>query len=266
MSVFRSRNCLILSIFALSLLVAACGQPSSTPDSSVVPVEENVASEPTVQPAIRSTPATAPTAPAQENVAVEPTARPAIRDIPATVPAVKRPEPRFVQVDLPAGTELELELLDTLSSGTSQAGDPVRARLVGALFAEGRRVAPAGAEVLGTVTEVVPLKKFGGQPRISLVFESLAVANGGSVPVLASHVQAGKKQAGRDAAKIGGAAAAGAVIGHQVDDDKGTQIGALLGGMIGTAVAAKTGKEVELTAGTTIVVVLESDVRVRLGS
>ena len=257
MSVFRSRNCLVLSILALSLLVAACGQPSSKPDSSAAATDTE---SPPPDP-VRVAPAPAP-----ENVAGESAARPASLDSPATAPAVKRPEPSFVQVDLPAGTQLELELLDTLSSGTNQAGDPVRARLVGELFADGQRVAPAGAEVLGTVTEVVPLKKFGGQPKISLVFESLAVANGGSVPVLASHTQAGAKQAARDAAKIGGGAAAGAVIGHQVDDDKGKEIGALLGGAIGTAIAAKTGKEVELTAGTTIIVALESDVRVRLGS
>jgi hypothetical protein len=40
----------------------------------------------------------------------------------------------------------------------------------------------------------------------------------------------------------------------------------LIGGAIGTAVAAKTGKEIELTAGTTIIVVLEDDVQVRLAS
>ncbi len=253
MSVFRSRTCLILSIAALSLFVAACGQPTSNPDSS-----------PTATDAKSLPPDPAGATPAQANVAGESTVEPAILTPPAKAPVVKRPEPRFVQVELPAGTELELELLDTLSSGTSRAGDPVRARLLGELYADGQRVASAGAEVLGTVTEIVPLKKFGGQPKISLVFESLAVANGSSVPVLASHTQEGKKQAGRDAAKIGGAAVAGAVIGHQVDDDKGTELGALLGGAIGTAVAARTGKEVELTAGTTIIVALERDVRIRL--
>ena len=146
----------------------------------------------------------------------------------------------------------------------SQVGDPVRGRLVQELFVDGKRVAPAGAEVRGTITEVVPLKKFGGQPSISLLFESLAVDNGINVSVMASHTAAGKKQAGRDAAKIGGGAVAGAVIGHQVDDDKGKELGALIGGAIGTAVAAKTGKEIELAAGTTIVVVLEDDVQVRL--
>jgi hypothetical protein len=134
------------------------------------------------------------------------------------------------------------------------------------LVADGELVAPAGAEVSGTVTEVVPLKKFGGQPSLSLAFDSLVVQDGAPVPVLAYFTSAGKKQAGRDAAKIGGGAAAGAVIGHQVDDDKGAEIGAVVGGAIGTAVAAKTGKEIELAAGTAILVALENDVQVRLGS
>jgi uncharacterized protein YcfJ len=56
------------------------------------------------------------------------------------------------------------------------------------------------------------------------------------------------------------------VVGHQVDDDKGAEIGALIGGAIGTAVAAKTGPEVERAAGTTVFVVLENNVQVRLGT
>ena len=110
----------------------------------------------------------------------------------------------------------------------------------------------------------MPLKKFGGQPKISVVFESLGVENGDSVAVVAWLSEAGKKQAGRDAAKIGGGAAAGAVVGHQVDGDKGAEIGALVGGAIGTAIAAKTGKEIELAAGTMMFVVLESDAQVRV--
>ncbi len=172
----------------------------------------------------------------------------------------------MVVAEFPAGTEIEVEMLDTLSSGTSQVGDRFRAQLVYELVSGGHRGAPAGAVVLGTVTEVVPLKKFGGQPKISLSFDSLETADGGAVALTASLVHEGNKQAARDAAKIGGGAAAGAIIGHQVDDDKGKTIGALVGGAIGTAVAAKTGKEVEISTGTTIVMVLENGIRVRMGS
>ncbi len=252
MNVFRSRACFVLAIVTLFMLVAGCSQQSATPESATAPESSPTASTDDVS--------------AYEEQSGDSTDRVATTPRSAKAPAAEKPAPSYVVVGVPAGTEFEVELLDTLSSGMNQVGDPVRGRLVGALFADGKRVAPAGAEVWGTITEVVPLKKFGGQPRISVMFESLAVDNGTRVSVMASHTAAGKKQAGRDAAKIGGSAAAGAVIGHQVDGDKGKELGALIGGAIGTAVAAKTGKEIELTAGTTIIVVLEDDVQVRLAS
>ena len=109
------RNAFLLSILVLSWLVVACGQPSATPDASA---------EATVEP--MHAPATDVVAPATEVAAPTPEqsaevtgAEPVVRKAPA-------PAPRFVVVDLPAGTELEVELLDSLSSGTSRAGDPVR--------------------------------------------------------------------------------------------------------------------------------------------
>ena len=248
MNVFRSQACFVLAIVALFALVAGCSQQAATPKLDTAPESSSAAS-----------------ADDEARDSTPPDRAPTVTLL-AKAPAVEKPAPRYVVVDVAAGSQFEVELLDTLSSGMNQVGDPIHGRLVGPLFADGRRVAPAGAEIQGTITEVVPLKKFGGQPSISLMFESLAVDNGSRVPVMASHTAAGAKQAGRDAAKIGGGAAAGAVIGHQVDDDKGNVIGALIGGAIGTAVAAKTGKEVELTAGTTIIVVLEGNVRVRLAS
>lgn len=247
MSVSRNRTCLVLAVVAMFMLVAGCSQqPSTTSESSAAASMEAV--------------------PAIDNEAGATPTRTAASTPPAEAPAPEKPAPTEVFVDVAAGTRFDVELLDTLSSGTNHVGDPVRGRLVTALIADGRSIAPAGAEVHGIVTEVEPLKKFGGQPKISLMFESLAVDGGTRIPVMASHSAAGKKQAGRDAAKIGGGVVAGAVIGHQVDDDKGKEIGAILGGAIGTAVAANTGKEVELEPGTTISVVLQDDVRVRLGS
>jgi hypothetical protein len=218
------RTVLILSILAVSVLVVGCAESGSTPDGTTSDGTTAAGSEP--------------------------------------IEAAAEPEARFVTVSVPAGTEFEVELLDTLSSGTNQVGDPVGARLVSELYADGKLVASAGSELRGTVSEVVPLKKFGGQPSISVAFDSLGVEGGETVAIMAWLGEAGKKQAGRDAAKIGGGAAAGAVVGHQLDGDKGSEIGALVGGAIGTVIAAKTGKEIELVAGTTMVVVLESDAQV----
>jgi hypothetical protein len=171
-----------------------------------------------------------------------------------------------VMVDLPAGSELSLELLSDLSSGTSTVGERFRARVVSNVMSGDAVAIPAGAEVEGSVTEVVPLKKIGGQPQIVLGFDKLELASGSSYPIRASFHGAGKKQGGRDAAKIAGGAAAGAILGHQIDDDKGKLIGAVVGGAIGTAAAAKTGKEIDLPAGTALAIQLEDAISVPVGS
>jgi hypothetical protein len=237
MNALRYRTELVALVLCLGLLGVACGQQPRTPE---------VATDAPADPVSRSVDQNPP--------AAEPP------------PAAAAPEPSFVTVRVPAGTELEIELTDTLSSGVNHVGDPVRARLAGDLIADGMLVAAAGTELVGSVTEVVPLKKFGGQPRISVAFDSLQLESGDSLQLQASHTETGKKQAGRDAAKIGGSAAAGAVIGHQVDDDKGTELGAVVGGVIGTVVAAKTGKEVELTAGSTITVAVQEELQIRVPS
>jgi hypothetical protein len=248
----HSRATLALAIAASLMLAIGCTSQSTVPASSGSTESHS----------------TTPTDDSPQNAELSdaPAAADATANLyaPVHTPEPTQSPPPTVVVDLSAGTQLEVELLNNVSSGTSQAGDPVSGRLISAVYADGKLVAPAGAEVEGVITAAVPLKKFGGQPSVSIMFESLTVDDGSRVPVLASHTAAGKKQAGRDTAKIGGSAAVGAVIGHQVDDDNGTEIGALLGGAIGTAAAAKTGKELELPAGTPIIVVLEFDVQIRM--
>ncbi len=177
-------------------------------------------------------------------------------------PASAEPAPQVVTLTVPAGTKLSIELLESLSSGTSTTGETFRARLASGVMAGGQAALPAGSVVYGTVTEAVPLKKFGGQPKLALTFDRIVLPSGATVALATPLLIEGKKQAGKDAAKIGGAAAAGAILGHQVDDDQGKAVGAIVGGAIGTAIAAKTGKDVEVPAGTVVEVALPRDVQV----
>lgn len=268
MSPTRNRMFLVLAMSCFVLLVAACSggtpPPPASEDAEQAPAaqDDSTAAEQGTAPVAQHIPAhTAETQPAPAPSRPQQNPAPSRPAAPAAPPA-----PVMVTVNVPSGTEVEVEILDALSSGTSAVGDAFRARLTRDLVAEGWVIAPAGAEVLGRVTEVVPLKKFGGQPQLTVTFDSLELDGGGTIPVMATLVQVGKKQAGRDAAKIGGGAAAGAVVGHQIDGDKGKAIGAIVGGAIGTAVAAKTGKEVEIPAGTVAVVTLEDGFSVQVES
>jgi uncharacterized protein YcfJ len=102
-------------------------------------------------------------------------------------------------------------------------------------------------------------QKIGAVPALRIDFTQLVVADGTSTAINARAVQKGQSEKGRDTAKIAGGTAAGAIIGHQIDDDKGKVIGGVLGGAAGAIAAQKTGTEVELPAGSTLTATLRAD-------
>ncbi|RMF75270.1 MAG: glycine zipper 2TM domain-containing protein [Acidobacteria bacterium] len=156
-----------------------------------------------------------------------------------------------------------------LSSETSQPGDGFSARIVDDVVVDGRTVIPAGSVVEGFVKEVTSTsKKIGGTARLELDFDRLVLPDGETAAVRMAFVAAGKSQAGKDAATIGGAAAGGALLGRLLkkkDKSKGTLIGAILGGAIGAAIAANNpGDPVEIPEGTVLPVRLEDGLTVKL--
>jgi hypothetical protein len=171
---------------------------------------------------------------------------------PATAaPAAAAPPPPPVTV--PAGAQVSVKLNSDYSTKTTALGTAVNAELASDLVVDGRRVAKAGAPISGTVTEVTSgSKKIGAVPALKIDFTQLVVADGKTMPVAIRINQKGQSEKGRDTAKIAGGTAAGAIIGHQIDDDKGKVIGGLLGGAAGAVAAQKTGTEVDIPAGTVL--------------
>lgn len=178
----------------------------------------------------------------------------------------REPEPAPTPITVPAGTSFSAELTSSLSSETSQVGEPFSARLSSPLSVGGQVAVPAGSTVSGRVTEAKGLKKIGGRARLSLAFESVTLPDGSSSPLAASLTQVGKSETKKDAATIGGSTAAGAILGRVIgggDKDERTAIGAVVGGAVGTAVAAKTkGETIELPAGTVLTLALDAPLTV----
>jgi hypothetical protein len=167
---------------------------------------------------------------------------------PAPAPVVEAPPPPPVTV--PAGTTVAVKLNTGYSTKASAVGETVNAELASDLVVDGRRVARAGAPISGTITEVTSgSKKIGAVPALKIDFTQLVVADGSTMPVAIRINQKGQSEKGRDTAKIAGGTAAGAIVGHQVDGDKGKVIGGVIGGVAGAIGAHKTGTEVELPAG-----------------
>lgn len=216
----------------------------------------------------RSQPAPAPAREPEPRVEPQP-AEPEIAASPVepAEPAVApRPEPRRVPMTIPAGTRLEVEILDTVSSEISQVGDPIAGRIAVPVTVDGRTAIPSGSRVEGRVTEVVPSRKIGGTARLGFTLDRLILGNGERVALDTAFVEEGKGQAKKDAATIGGAAAGGAILGRVIkkgDKTKGTVVGAILGAAVGTAIAANNeGQPVVVEPGTVILVELQQWVRV----
>lgn len=172
-------------------------------------------------------------------------------------------------VTLSAGTTLRVQLTTTLSSRSSQNGDPWTGRVLEPIFARGEEVLPAGSTVEGRVTFVKEAGRVKGRGEMRLVAETITTPDAkASYTIVASLKDAqgppGTKVKGEEgtiegpgkdnkgtAIDAGKGAAAGAAVGAIVHGGSG----ALYGSAIGAAAALirgilKHGKDATLPPGT----------------
>ncbi len=144
--------------------------------------------------------------------------------------------------DIPAGTNIQVRMIDRLSSEQSQVGDTFHGTLDEPIVVNGQTLYPKGADVVGRVTDVHPTGRLSEPGELDLVLNTVS-----SGTVAASiHVQPlvikGESHSKSNVTKIGGGAALGAVIGAIAGGGKGAAIGTIAGGAAGTGAAAATGK------------------------
>jgi hypothetical protein len=100
---------------------------------------------------------------------------------------------------VPAGTMLFIELRTPLASDSSQPQDPIRGVLKSAISIDGTELVPAGATVLGAVTDAEAAARKTDRARLALRFNVLEHPQTGSrVPIRTEirtfAVEAGKKK------------------------------------------------------------------------
>jgi hypothetical protein len=151
-----------------------------------------------------------------------------------------------VSFTVPAGTKFDLTVNDELSSRKNKPGDTFTAKVASDVRdASGNVVIDAGSTVNGNVVAVKPAPNRRTPGTLTLALSTIET-NGKTFPIRAtidSVHREYRKQAinGRDAAKVGIGAAAGAVVGQVISKNtKGTVIGAVVGGIAGAGVAAET--------------------------
>ena len=215
------------------------------------------------QPAdIRPAPETQP-APAPNPSAVAPPApATAVESAPQPVEPPAPPAPR--QATLKSGTLLQVRLIETISSDKNHPGDIFNATLDAPLVVDGLVLAERGARVEGKVVESQQAGRVKGLASLALALTRLNLSDGQHVEISTdSFSKMGPTSKGTDAAKIGGGAALGAIIGAIAGGGKGAAIGTGVGGAAGAGdVLVTRGKPAVLPSETKISFRLNNSVTV----
>jgi hypothetical protein len=150
---------------------------------------------------------------------------------------------------IPRGTTIVVRNNTALSSGTATTGQHWTGTLVGDISVRGTVVARSGSRVRGRIAEA----ESSGRLKNSGVL-ALEVTSVNGIPVKTdAFARDGEGHTKSNVLKIGGGAAAGALLGGIFGGGKGAAIGAAAGGGAGTVGAAATGKkEAKIDAETTL--------------
>lgn len=147
------------------------------------------------------------------------------------------------EVELPAGTELQVRLQQSVGSSSSSVGEKFEATLHAPVVLENKVVVPKGTALHGHVTRAVASGHLKTPARLSITLDSLQW-EGKSYPIATTTVsRAAKSHKNRNLALIGGGSGAGALIGGLAGGGTGALIGAGAGAAAGTAGAYATGKK-----------------------
>jgi len=145
---------------------------------------------------------------------------------------------------VPAGTRITVRTDSQINSASAHVGQSFHANLVKDLVVDGKTIAKAGALAKAKVTYAKSSGRLHEPGQLTVRLTSIQQANGKTLPVSTSGFRAkGKSHTKSNVTKIGGGAAAGALIGGLAGGGKGALIGTAVGAGAGTGVAAATGKE-----------------------
>ena len=145
---------------------------------------------------------------------------------------------------VPAGAHITVRTDSQINSASAHVGQSFHANLTRDFVVDGKTIAKAGAPAKGKVTYAKSSGRLHDPGQVTIRLTSVQLSNGKTLSVSTSGFRAkGKSHTKSNVTKIGGGAAAGALIGGVAGGGKGALIGTAAGAGAGTGVAAATGKE-----------------------
>ena len=198
-------------------------------------------------------------------------AAPAERPAPPPVKEPKResppPPPPPKVVTVPAGTEVRVQMIDSISSKTGKVGTSYLASLYAPITAGDKVVVPQGADVYVRLVNAKQAGRIKGSSELELELDHL-VLRGKSIPLKSSaYKEAGGSRGKQTAKRTALGTGIGAAIGAIAGGGKGAAIGAGVGAGAGLATQALThGKSVEVPSETKLDFSLAEPFQVTLSS
>ena len=177
-------------------------------------------------------------------------------------------------ITLPAGRELHVQLITTLSSKTSETGDLWTGKVVEPIFGKGGEIVPDGSTVDGHVTFVKAAGRVKDKGEMRLIVDSISTPDASKYNIVASledaegakvkdkegTMQGPGKDAKGTAEKAGVGAAAGAGVGAIAHGGTGALYGMGIGAAAGLAYGVlKKHKELILPQGCEMTFVISRD-------
>lgn len=185
-------------------------------------------------------------------------------------------------VTVQEGTTLRVSLDSTLSTRSARPGDQFTATLREPIYVNGKEAIPYGTRIEGRVSQVERPGRVHGVGKLDIAFERISLPNGYSETIVASAVGtegasgtkvgkegtvSGPSSRKRDVEETAAGGGIGAGIGAIAGGAKGTAIGAGVGVIIGLADSMRRrGKDLELAAGTTLIMRLDRPLNLQINS
>ena len=162
-------------------------------------------------------------------------------------------------LQVPAGTQVVVRLIDPVNSEKDSLGQTFRANVDQPVFVNGQTVIPRGADAIVTLIDAQKSGKIQGRTVLTLDLKSVTV-NGRPYDIVSTGVaQSSEARGKRSGEVIGGTAALGAIIGAIAGGGKGAAIGAGSGAAVGTAGQVLTsGQKVNVPAETRLTFTLQN--------
>jgi hypothetical protein len=171
------------------------------------------------------------------------------------------PAPAPAPVQLAAGTNLAIRMIDAVDSANASTGQTFRASMDEPVTVNGETVIPRGADVVVRLVDAKDSGKLTGRAELALALMSVTV-NGRVVNINTQTINRESDSRGAKTAKaVGVGAVLGTIVGAAAGGGKGAAVGAGAGAATGAGVEMATrGEHVKVPSEARLTFVLDSPV------